>query len=246
MVGIDRSHDLLIRRFNHCQLSSFPSFSKLASLKSSAMTNEEFLESISEVGEIWKPVVGYEDLFIVSSTGKIVSLSRVVDRKRYKFVKPPTLLSIFLDKQGYPVVNLTIPPRHTIHRFVHRLVAESFIPNPYQYPCVDHIDANPKNSHIDNLRWCSYSMNNMNPITRKRNSDAKKGKIPTNAKPVIRINLQDPLDVKVFPSASVEGFSQSHICSCCLGKRQSHKGYKWMRLSDYETSKSTMSKNSYK
>lgn len=181
---------------------------------------------------------------MVSSTGKVVSLSRVVDRKRYKFVKPPTLLNTFLDKQGYPVVNLTIPPRYTIHKFVHRLVAESFIPNPCHYPCVDHIDTNRKNAHVDNLRWCTHSMNSMNPITRVRNSSARKGKTPINAMPVIRINLKDPTDVKVFPSAAIDGFSRSHICSCCRNKRRSHKGYKWMRLSDYENLKSTMSKNS--
>ena len=44
------------------------------------MTNEEFLESISEEGEIWKPVVGYEGRYAVSSFGRLVSLAKLIER----------------------------------------------------------------------------------------------------------------------------------------------------------------------
>ena len=54
---------------------------------------------------------------------------------------------------------------------VHRVVAELFIPNPDNKPCIDHIDTNKLNNRIDNLKWCTYQENNNNPITRKHNKD---------------------------------------------------------------------------
>ena len=56
---------------------------------------------------------------------------------------------------------------------IHRAVAELFIPNPDNKPCVDHIDCNKLNNNVDNLKWSTYSENMMNPITRKHNSESQ-------------------------------------------------------------------------
>lgn len=56
---------------------------------------------------------------------------------------------------------------------VHRMVAELFIPNHECKPCVDHIDTNPHNNRIDNLRWVTHKENNNNPLTRKHMHDAQ-------------------------------------------------------------------------
>ena len=58
---------------------------------------------------------------------------------------------------------------------VHRIVAQLFIPNPENKPCVDHINCNKQDNRIENLRWVTYSENMMNPITRYNNSCAQKG-----------------------------------------------------------------------
>lgn len=58
--------------------------------------------------------------------------------------------------------------------YVHRLVAKAFIPNPDNKSCVDHINGDPHDNRAVNLRWCTYTENNHNPITLKRQELARK------------------------------------------------------------------------
>lgn len=57
--------------------------------------------------------------------------------------------------------------------YIHRAVAELFIPNPENKPQVDHIDTNIHNNRFDNLRWVTHKENCNNPLTRKHNSEAQ-------------------------------------------------------------------------
>lgn len=59
---------------------------------------------------------------------------------------------------------------------IHRAVAELFIPNPDNKPCVDHIDTNKANNIVDNLRWVTHKENSNNPLTRQHHSESLKGK----------------------------------------------------------------------
>lgn len=60
--------------------------------------------------------------------------------------------------------------------YVHRAVAELFIPNPENKPCVDHINTDRLDSRAENLRWVTYKENSNNPLSRKQMSDSHKGK----------------------------------------------------------------------
>lgn len=96
-------------------------------------------------GEIWKPVVGFEGLYEVSNMQRVKSLKR----KKNGLVTPIILRS-GLHQFGYP--KFTLCKNGKFYYFqLHRLIAEAFIPNPSNLPCINHIDCNPENNDISTL-----------------------------------------------------------------------------------------------
>lgn len=198
------------------------------------MTNEEFIKSISLEGEEWRGIVGYEDMYMVSSYGRIISIPHdrigaygCVYKTKHK------LRSIMKDKNGYLRINLSPLVKKT--SLVHRLVAEAFIPNPDNKPEVDHIDCNPSNAHVSNLRWTTSSENGCNPITRKNMSKALKGTLNNSTSKKIVLLKGD--EIILFPSvheAQRNGFPRTCIYRCLSNIQKEYKGYKAMYLSDYE------------
>lgn len=94
------------------------------------------------VGEIWKDIKNF-DLYQVSNKGRVKN--KVTDT----LLKP-------VDRLGYVGITLNLSKqKKTKGFFVHRLVAEAFIPNPENKTTVDHIDRNPSNNNLENLRWAT-------------------------------------------------------------------------------------------
>ena len=110
--------------------------------------------------EIWRPVVGYEGLYEVSSYGRVRSLDRYVKScyEAYRLHKGK-VLSPGKDKDGYLFVNLYCNGK--VHkRFAHRLAAQAFISNPDNLPMVNHKDEDKTNNSVENLEWCNAKYNN--------------------------------------------------------------------------------------
>lgn len=113
-----------------------------------------------KVGEIWKPIKGYEGLYEISNLGRVKALERTkVCNRGYVTIKEHFLKPNNCGTNGYYRVPLTNYKHTKKYYLIHRLVAETFIPNPNNYPQVNHKDGNKENNTINNLEWCTVSFN---------------------------------------------------------------------------------------
>lgn len=103
-------------------------------------------------GEKIEWVSGFEELYMITSFGVVVSSAKI--QNGYKEIAKKQII----DNRGYYRVSLG-KDGLKITKKVHRLVAEAFIPNPNKYKEVNHIDGNKLNNHVDNLEWCTRSHN---------------------------------------------------------------------------------------
>lgn len=108
--------------------------------------------------ENWLPIPEYEDLYEIDTFGNIKSLDRKVRNNNGFRVIKGKILKPKLDDKGYYKIGLTKNKKQKFY-FIHRLVALTFIPNPNNYPIINHKDGNPKNNYVENLEWCTYSYN---------------------------------------------------------------------------------------
>lgn len=200
------------------------------------MTNEEFIESIKLDNEEWKDVVGYKGYYMVSSYGRILSLGRFVKYHTYTKMIEPCIKQQHRGRNGYFSVTLKRDGEKKCIS-VHRLVAIAFVSNPNNYPCIDHINDNKIDNRAFNLQWCTHKFNNSKEHHRIAESLSQKGKILTSIrKPIVQLNTNGDL-VRIFPSmtdASLNGFQHSAIHRVIHNKLKTHRGFKWMYLSDYE------------
>lgn len=177
------------------------------------------------------PVKGYEDFYSIDEFGNVYSF------RSKKFLKPTK------GNNGYYTIELNVKGKAK-RLLVHRLVAQAYLPNPFNLPQVNHKDENKENNHISNLEWCTakYNMTYGNAPRARKESRAwytkteeikqiaqKNGK--RVSKPVLKIdgfgNVLDVYD-SAKQAATKNNVNHSHVCECCLGKRyKTVGGYIW-------------------
>lgn len=142
------------------------------------------------------------------------------------------------DKRGYLKVRL-YKDKHQYTFLVHRLVALAFLPNPNNYPQVNHKDENKHNNDISNLEWCTvkYNANYGTRNERIREKLKQNAILPDNR---IKVNMYtlDGIFVRQFNSLKEakiflnKPITEAHISQCCNGIRKTAYGYKWIKASE--------------
>ena len=189
------------------------------------------------MNEIWRTAVYdgeiYEGLYKVSNLGRILSLN-------YKNTGKPDLMTPVEIPNGYLQVGLS-KNKKTKTCYVHRLIAETFLPNPENLPEVNHKDEDKTNNFVflnedgsadkekSNLEWCDRKYNN-NYGTRTERF------IKTMSKKVLQFSKTGEF-IREWESTREcgrNGFDQGAVARCCRGERKSHKGFRFMFADDYK------------
>lgn len=157
--------------------------------------------------EIWKDIFGYGGVYQVSNMGRV----RSCKRKSWKILRAVKL------KNGYEAVNLYSDKRQMF--YVHRLVAQAFIPNPNEYRYVNHKKEVKTDNRVSNLEWCTAFYNN-------HYSDIYK-----STRTHVTQYSKDMVKIRSFISqreaSRATGIPQPDISICCNYKQQTAGGYIW-------------------
>ena len=171
--------------------------------------------------EIWKKIDGF-DGYEISNHGNILS-TKYNSKKLLSIRKNVIYPSVCLHADG-----------KKYNRYIHRLVAEAYIPNPKNKPQVNHIDGNKKNNHKSNLEWVSnsenikhaYKLGIKNP---PRAQLGRFGKLHHLSKTIHQYS--DNVLINVFESTReverLTGFKQSVVSKCARGLIKKAYGFKW-------------------
>jgi len=162
--------------------------------------------------KIWKDIEGYPK-YQISNLGRVKSLKMSEEK----------IMCLYNTRDGYHMAGLFNNPKLKSIK-VHRLVAETFIPNPLNKRTVNHINGIKTDNRVTNLEWNTHKENMKHAYNNNiRNNDYFK-------KPVLMLT-KDNKPLLIFDSQTEAeealGSKNRHISCCCNGKRKTANGYKW-------------------
>lgn len=157
--------------------------------------------------EIWKEIENYEELYWVSNIGRVKSKRKILKPTKGEYLK------VGLSKNGIQTT-----------KYIHRLVAETFISNPNNLKQINHKDENKYNNKVDNLEWCTQQYNmNYGCRNEKVSKNQSKYKIIQMDKNNNIIKIWD----NIWELTHNTNFKKDNISCCCRGKYKTAYGYKW-------------------
>lgn len=156
--------------------------------------------------EEWRDIEGYEGLYQVSNWGRVKSI---------KFNKE--IIMKQKDRRGYKGIGLRKKGEKQKFYSIHRLVAQAFLENPNNLPCINHKDENKLNNKVENLEWCTYEYNANYGTRVERLREANLGAKNPYAKKVICITTGETFEC-IREAADKYGLCETNISACCRGR----------------------------
>lgn len=169
-----------------------------------------------------KDIKGFEGRYAITTTGKVYSY----------YLKD--FLSPQYDETSYGRVHLSKDGTR-YPKFLHRLVAEAFLPNPENKPTVDHIDRNPRNNNVENLRWATHKEQEKNKCQESRHQHTL-DMVEKRKKKVAMIDVISRKTLHIFSSTREaarfleDENKASSIAKAANGKLNLAYGYIWRYL----------------
>ena len=168
--------------------------------------------------EIWKDIPNYEGYYQISNLGNVKSLigwsySEKCYIKREKILKP--------NLREYKQIVLIKNKKREYH-YIHRLVAQAFVPNPNNLSYVNHKDENKYNNNADNLEFCSHQYNDCYGTKLDRQS------IALTKYNILQYDANGNLIKKWFNIREIVrkmGYSKTNIQHCCMKKCKTAYGF---------------------
>lgn len=176
--------------------------------------------------EKWKAVPDYEGYYEASSLGRIRSVSRTItvnlNGKQFSRRLKGKVLKQFYDGRGLYLQTILTKDGNARRFLVHRLVASTFLENPFGLAEVNHKDENKYNNCAENLEWCSHKYNN-NYGSKKDSGKGEKNSQNKFSEETIReikrlYKKRDP-EFGTTALAKKYGISVPHVSAIIHGKR---------------------------
>jgi hypothetical protein len=160
-------------------------------------------------GEVFVDVNGFEDFYQVSNMGRILRKVRIITPIKFgkvvriRFDQKIVVQCIGLKKDSYYLVKFNVDKISTFFK-VHRLVAQHFISNPNNKPCVNHKNGVKTDNRVENLEWCTHD-ENMAHAWATGLFGSRKGSVNANSK----LNEENVLEIRSLShSLSVRQLSE--------------------------------------